>query len=224
MKQQLKNLILCSLTLLISCSSTRDCPEKANLLPMYGGLKKCDEQIKIDKDFIVDCDKYFKNRKEATLHHINKGWEYFYKDELDTSMMRFNQAWLLDSNNADIYWGFGNILGKQQKFQESLIYFEKSVKLNPGNSKVWLCYATSYGQLFFQSKDVTLLNKSIENLKRSVSIDNTNAVAYGQLAGCYSYFMQKDSAKKYLEITDRLDPNAINPEVRKILTDKRNGL
>lgn len=24
--------------------------------------------------------------------------------------MRFNQAWLLDSLNADVYWGFGNLV------------------------------------------------------------------------------------------------------------------
>ena len=221
MKHKLKNIILFSLTLLTSCSPKRDCPEKINLLPMYGGLKKCDEQLKIDSDFILDCNKYFKNRKEATLYHINKGWDYFYKDELDSSMMRFNQAWLLDSTNADIFWGFGNILGKQQKFQESLIYFEKSIRLNPDNSNVWLCYATSYGQLFFQTKDISFLNKSIENLKKSVSIDKTNAFAYGQLAANYSYFMQKDSAEKYLEITDRLNPDAVNPEVRKILKNKK---
>ncbi len=187
---------------------------------MYGGLKKCDEQLEIDKDFLVDCDKVFKDRSEATQHHIDKGWEYFYKNDLDTAMMRFNQAWLLDSTNADIYWGFGNILGMQQKFSESLRFFEKSLALNSNNSKVWQCSATSYGQLFFQSKDIKLLNKAIDNWKKSVSIDPTNAEAYAQLTAGYSYFNQKDSARKYLAITDRLDPKAINPEVRQILDGK----
>jgi len=30
--------------------------------------------------------------------------------------------------------------------------------------------------------------------------------------------MQKDSARKYMSITDRLDKNAVNPEVRKLIT------
>jgi hypothetical protein len=29
--------------------------------------------------------------------------------------------------------------------------------------------------------------------------------------------MQKDSARKYLKITEKLDPTAINPEVKKML-------
>ena len=64
-----------------------------------------------------------------------------------------------------------------------------------------------------------MLNKAIDNLKQSVSLDPTNALAYGQLTACYSYFNQKDSARKYLEITDRIDPNAIHPEVRELLND-----
>lgn len=208
------------MTILISCSSKQDCPEKTNLLPMYGRLKKCDEQLKIDKEFLADCDKIFKDRNEATRHHIDKGWEYFYKNDLDTAMMRFNQAWLLDSTNADIYWGFGNILGKQNKFKESIPYFDKSLKLNPENSKVWLCAATSYGQLFFQSKNIALLNKAINNLKISVSLDSTNIEAYAQLTACYSFFVQKDSARKYLNITDKLGAKAINPELRRLLEEK----
>ena len=220
MKQYLQNILLFSAIILISCSARLDCPVKANLLPMYGGLKKCDEQIKIDKDFLAECDKYFKDRDTATRYHIDKGWKYFYNNDFDSAMMRFNQAWLLDSTNADIYWGFGNILGRQHKFQESLKYFDKSLSFNSKNEKVWLSSATSFGQLFFQSKDISLLNKAIDNLKESVSINPTNAEAYGQLTACYSYFMQKDSARKYIEITDRLDSKAINPEVRHMLNGK----
>jgi len=39
------------------------------------------------------------------------------------------------------------------------------------------------------------------------------------LTVAYSYFNQKDSARKYLEITDRLDPKAVNPEVREMLKE-----
>ena len=81
---------------------------------------------------------------------------------------------------------------------------------------MWESAATSYGQLFFESKDINLLNTSIEYLKTSIKLDPSNA--RGQLTASYSYFMQKDSAKKYLRITDKLDPSAVNPEVRKILS------
>lgn len=185
---------------------------------MFGQVKKCNEQIEADSRFLKRMDEIFEgDRKKAAQERIDKAWEYFYANKLDSSMMRFNQAWLLDSLNAEIYWGFGNLLGRQQKFEESIKYLEKSLKMNPENPNAWLSASTSYGQLFYQSKDVSLLNKSIHYLKKSVSLDPNNAQAYGQLTAAYTHFMQKDSARKYLKMTDRLNPAAVNPEVREIL-------
>ena len=219
MTKSIRQTFLSFSLLLLSCASTEKCPEGINLLPMYGRQTKCEEQLNDDKKFISECDAQFKDRKNAAKYHVDKGWEYFYKADYKTSMKSFNQAWLLDSSNADIYWGFGNILGTKHEFRESLPLLEKSITLNPNNPKVYECIATSYGQLFFENKDVGLLNKTIDNLKTSIQLDPKNANAFGQLTGAYSYFNQKDSALKYLELTDKLDPRAVNPEVRKILTE-----
>jgi tetratricopeptide (TPR) repeat protein len=202
-----------------SCAHSQDCVEDINKLPMYGGIKKCAEQIEFDRKFIEDEDKLL-SRKQSTEHFIQRGWQYLYAKKLDTAMMRFNQAWLLDSLNADVYWGFGNILGMQGKFKESLPFFERSVKLNPANAKSLQDMSTSYGNVFFQTKDIRYLNLTINALKEAVKLDPKNPMLYGQLTACYTYFTQQDSAKKYLKLTDKLDPEAVNPEVRMMLTKK----
>jgi tetratricopeptide (TPR) repeat protein len=204
--------------ILIGCSSTPNCPDKINALPMFGRQKKSPDQLAADSIFIREMDSLFhKDRQLAAKDLISGGWEHFYNNKLDTAMKRFNQAWLLDSTNADIYWGFGNILGTKHQFKESIVFLERSIKMNPKNSKVYESVSTSYGQLFFETKDMKYLNLTIDNLKQSIRLDSANASAFGQLTAAYSYFNQKDSAKKYLEITDRLDPKAVNPEVRKML-------
>ncbi|MDB5024741.1 MAG: hypothetical protein JWP78_2496 [Mucilaginibacter sp.] len=218
------SLIICIAICFIvaSCAQSQDCVDNINKLPMYGGVKKCKEQIEFDQEFLKDCDKTFKTRKEATSHMIMRGWQYLYSKKLDTSMMRFNQGWLLDSLNADVYWGFGNLLGMQGKYKESLPFFERSLKINPGNVKVWQDASTSYGNTFFQTKDVKFLNSCIFCLKEAVNLDSKNPQLYSQLTSAYSYFMQKDSAMKYLKITEHLDPSAINPEVKRLLTPTKN--
>ena len=205
---------------ILSCSSTQECLEGMNLLPMFGGKSKCKEQLESDRQFLTESDTKFKNRRQACQFYIDNGWTYFYKNDLETSMKRFNQAWLLDSLNADVYWGFGNILGTKHEFESSIPFLEKSIKLNPNNPKVYQSIASSFGQMFFQSKNIDLLNKTIENLKNVVRLEPQNAVAYGQLTAAYSYFYQSDSANKYLKLTDKLDPKAVSLEVRKMLREK----
>jgi tetratricopeptide (TPR) repeat protein len=199
----------------IACGQT-NCPQDLNKLPMYGHVKKCKQQLASDREFIDEVSKEFKNRNDAAKYFVARGWDYFNKNKTDTAMMRFNQAWLLDSLNADIYWGFGNILGKNNKLLESLKYFDTSLRLNPGNPIVWECASTSYSLLFFELHDIRLLDTSIKYIKRSIRLD-PNPRTYAELTAAYSYSSQKDSARKYLGITDKMDPKAIVPGLRKSL-------
>jgi tetratricopeptide (TPR) repeat protein len=204
--------------LLVACTVADDCPDGINHLPMYGKVKKCAEQIESDSTFLKSCDENFKNdRKKASKYYTKRGWQYLYQNKLDTAMFRFNQAWMLDSLNSDVYWGFANLTGMQKKYKESLPLFNRTLKLNPSNSKIWSDASISYGQLFFQTQNKNYLDTAIQFLKTSVKLDQQNPSTYAQLTAAYAYFMQKDSAKKYLKIADQLDKNAVNPQVRKLI-------
>ncbi|MGY3212639.1 hypothetical protein [Mucilaginibacter sp. HD30] len=185
---------------------------------MYGKAKKCPEQLQYDNEFLQSIDKDYTDRRKAARDVISRAWDFLNKGDHETAMKRFNQAWLLDSLNADVYWGFGNLLGMQGKFKESLKFFDRSLKLNPSNARVWEASSTSYGQLFFKTKNIDLLKTSIKQLKTAITIEPVNARTYAQLTAAYTYFYQKDSARKYLKITDKLDKAAINPEVRKLIS------
>ncbi len=200
----------------ISCKKEH-CQEGINKLPMYGQITKCKKQIEIDNDFLIECDKLFENRKKAAVKHIDYGWGYFYKNKLDLAMSRFNQAWLLDKTNADIFWGYGNILGKKGEFKKSIEFLEKSISINPKNAKSWESISTSYGQLFFKTKNTKYLKKTIESLKKSMKLDPKNTRVYGQLANAYYYYVQKDSLKKYLKLSDSIGSLSVNTIARKSL-------
>ena len=38
--------------LFMSCTQAQNCPEGINLLPMYGKVKKCSDQIQYDNEFL----------------------------------------------------------------------------------------------------------------------------------------------------------------------------
>ena len=203
--------------LVTGCSHSPECVDGINKLPMYGGVKKCDAQKEADKQFLAYCDKTFKNRSNAAAHMILRGWDNLYKNEQDTAMLRFNQAWLLDSLNAEVYWGFADLLGAKGKYKESLPLYERSKKMNPKNAKLWQDESTSYGNLYFQTRDKKYHDATINSLQKAISLEPKNAIFYSQLTAAYCHFMQKDSARKYMKITEQLDPRAVTPEIRRFL-------
>lgn len=216
----MKRILFLFLIIQFSCQSQQDCLDGLNLLPMYGEVQKCKKQIELDAEFIKASEKQFKNRKKASDFYVSKGWEYFYSDESDLSMKRFNQAWLLDNKNPEVYGGFGNLLGKRGDFEKSIPYFLKSIEIEPKNAKVYESLSTSYGQIFYKTKDIKYLNLAVESLKKVVKLEPKNGRAYGQLATSFSYFVQKDSLRKYIKITDEINPKFVNPEVREIAKEK----
>ena len=215
-----KTLTLLAFIVIAPCilSFTEDCPSGINLLPMYGKVKKCKDQLKADSAFIKDCAENFNDRHEASKSFTSKAWFYFNKKKTDSAMIRFNQAWLLDSLNADVYWGFGNLCGVKKKFKESLPFFKRSLKLDPSNAMAWEGMASSQLSLYEQGAGLASLHDGIQSLKKSAKLDPENSRVYAQLTTAYCFAKQKDSAVKYLKLADRLDRNAVSPTVRKLLS------
>ncbi|RZJ99911.1 MAG: hypothetical protein EOO46_21575, partial [Flavobacterium sp.] len=154
---------------------------------MYGEKEKCKEQIDFDNQFLQETDKSFKTRSEASKYFSAKGWEYFYKDDSDTAVKRFNQAWLLDKSNYEVYWGFGNIYGKAGKENEALKMFNLAKQHNPENANFYISSASAYGALYNKKQSSTILSKMIEDLNKASAIDPKNARAYAELAAAYTY-------------------------------------
>ncbi len=102
---------------IISSSAFSKRPE--NEIPEYGGQ----HQSSLSRDP--------ENSKDAT----DKAWKFLQKGDLDTTIKRFNQAWLLDGKNHEAYWGFGIICGKraikgenpEENFKKSIEYLNKSI-------------------------------------------------------------------------------------------------
>lgn len=202
----------------IACGWTADCPEMINLLPMFGNAVKCPEQIQADSAFLLTVDKQYKgDRKRAAKDWTQRAWTYFNRNVPDTAMMRFNQAWLLDSTNADIFLGFGSLLGNQKKFREAILLFKKSIHLHPDNPIVWASVGLSYGNLFMRSDNRSELDSCIKYFKGSYRLDPLNGATVSKLAFAYAHAMEKDSAKKYETITDGINPGLLPKEVRKMI-------
>jgi tetratricopeptide (TPR) repeat protein len=142
------------------------------------------------------------------------GWKHYAQADMETSMKRFNQAWLLDSLNAEAYIGFGTILNDQGKYNESLQVIERGIQLNPQSAEAWKLSGFVNINLFNDNKDEKTRDKSVEHLKKAIAIRPSDARTYAILTKAYAHYHQQDSARKYLKITDDFEPYLIEDKVR----------
>jgi Tfp pilus assembly protein PilF len=79
----------------------------AKEIPMWEGLAKTETQRSADAAFVEAARNATGGKlEEATDRAIQLGWQFIQQGEADMAIKRFNQAWLLDPNHPDVYWGF----------------------------------------------------------------------------------------------------------------------
>lgn len=76
--------------------------------PLWEGIEKTAAMKRADKDFVDEVLAATKgDAKLGARHAVRAGWKAFSDGQYDSAIRRFNQAWLLDPENPEIFWGFG---------------------------------------------------------------------------------------------------------------------
>src|SRR5919106_4608477 len=116
-----------SLATIVVLFLTLHCIAQArNELPMYGGIPPTAEEAKADQKLIEVIVSKSGSREAGAQDAVRLGFKYLAKADWSTAMKRFNQAWLINGESAEVFWGFGAALSYQGKFTESEHYFLKA--------------------------------------------------------------------------------------------------
>jgi len=115
-----------------------------NEIPMYGGAQFTEAQIRCNEEFINSVVKQSGSRQAAAREVIKLGWQYFHRNDPRTAMKRFNQAWLLDQNNADAYYGFGHLSSVRGETDRAIGFYKKAIEINPNLTLAIANLARSY--------------------------------------------------------------------------------
>lgn len=180
-----------------------------NLQPEYGNAQKSEEQIKSDNEFVEEILKHYKNKEEASKEMTKLGMNYLYeKGDFVTAMKRFNQAFLLNKENADVYYGYGTIYFNLGAFEDARFQYDKGLKLNPNHSEMLTDYGTTYLADFYENENKESLTRADEYLKKSLKIDDKNSNTIYKLSIVNMYSGNCDEANKYLKSAKKLkNPN-----------------
>ncbi len=136
---------------------------QSNLLPKYGSTPKNAAQLKADREFLAMMDqRYGGDRKKAAEDAARRGWQHFQQGDTDTSMKRFNQAWLLDHKNASALWGMASVQGSAGKMKTCLELFSEAELYAGGDIDFAVDHARAIGFAAVATRDEKLLQDAFK--------------------------------------------------------------
>ena len=126
-----------------SCSNVQQQKQQQqpdNTKPMYGEVAKSASYKKSDEDFKKQCLEYFGTIDNAVEAHIEFAWEYFCQNDLNTAMKRLNQAWLLNPEYPDTYFGFAAIMEMKDNKSEAERFYKMGHEKDTTKERAEICY------------------------------------------------------------------------------------
>ncbi len=171
-------------------------------VPMYGGMDRSAYPAlrSADETFIQGVTREFGSREAASHNYATYAFELYRKDDLNRAMQRFNQAWLLNPNNPQVFWGFASVLHDRGDYCQSIGLMEKALELGISPDKGFLadagliasrCALTN--QTLSPAEQKQLFEKSERLFQRSEREDQNKAYVYGTWSRAYR------DQKKYAE-------------------------
>jgi tetratricopeptide (TPR) repeat protein len=115
------------------CATTSG--KRIDNMPMYGQpkIERPDILKKADEDFIKQATSGFGSREAASKAWYVQAEKFMREGNVDYAMRRYNQAWLLNPNNYQPYWGFARIVAERDQLDDAIAYLEKAKSLCDDN-------------------------------------------------------------------------------------------
>jgi Tfp pilus assembly protein PilF len=131
----LKAIVLAQLLWLAGCAVKAPPPSQARMdeAPMYGGVDRsaAGELRASDEKLAAEATTAFGSPGKASQAWVEQGHRFYRADQLGMAMRRFNQAWLLNPDNPEVYAGFAAVLHDQRKFCQAMSMMDRAISLNP---------------------------------------------------------------------------------------------
>ena len=177
--------------LLAACATGRPPAMDSNeQLPMYGGIdRRADPGLHAaDDELTAELIQRYGGRQTAGQQLFDQGVRQFQAGSYVMAMKRFNQAWLLDPNRPDPYWGFAMIYDDQGKSCEAKALIDRALSLNLSRPAALADAGRIYTYCAVSDTTLSAADKrdyfarSEELYFRAVSMMPTNPKLYGSWA------------------------------------------
>lgn len=158
-------------------------------------------QKSAQQKFIKSSTKRFKSKTVASKYYVWQAQRNFNQHKLDSATYLFGRAWLLDSTNNDILWGFGKIYGEQKAHDKALFILYRALDKDKNNPQLLTDIATSHMNRFYTTSNPEDLVQSKKLLQQAVKLAPKQPATYYKLAINSYYLKEYDLAWKYLHLS-----------------------
>lgn len=160
----MRTVLLAFILLSLAACPTSE-PTPINEQPMYGNLPKDAAMMKADERFIAGVLQMGYTREVESGHSIDSGWHSFNKGDHSTAMKRFNQAWLLDPENGDAYYGFALITAVRDRDPDDI---EKFFQIAFEKNNASVAAHVDFGRFLWTQERY---DESLENLHMALQLE-----------------------------------------------------
>lgn len=150
------------------------------------------------KKFLDKNIKRFKSRKAASAYYAMEAKRNFNEEKLDSANFLFGRAWLMDSTNNDVYWGYGMVYGQQKEFDKALFILYRALEKDQHNPRLLTDVATSHLGRFYAESNPEDLLQSRKLLEKAIRYSPEEADVYYKLAINSYYLQEYGKAWEYL--------------------------
>ena len=151
--------------------------------------------------FLKTSGKRFKSKEMASKYYVLEAQRNFNQNKLDSARFLLGRAWLLDSTNNDILWGYGKIYGEQKAHDKALFILYKALEKDKKNPQLLTDVATSHLSRFYATSNPEDLLQSRKLLQQAVQLNPKQSTALYKLAINSYYLKEYDLAWKYLHLS-----------------------
>ena len=121
--------------LLLTCSAVS--AQNINEQPLFGEKQYRSRGLsEADRQFVEAAVRESGSKEAAARLAILRGWKQLKQGDPEVAIQSFNQAYLLDPNNAEIYWGLGIAMTQQERHDIAVRLFARALALDPQNPRL----------------------------------------------------------------------------------------
>jgi Flp pilus assembly protein TadD len=167
--------------------------------PLWEELTKTDEMLAADREFVEAIRKVTNgDLKAGAVHSVQQGWHAFQNGDMDVAIRRFNQAWLLDPENGDIYWGFAiatHVRG--DGLEQSERWFAEAERLIPNSAQL----LAHHGRVLDETGQA---GRARTYFEKALAIDPNDVVAHTGMVRVLTQLGDTAGADKHIAELKRL--------------------